>query len=157
MKKLTRDNGFFDTSAGSRKQLRKKLRTALKSVEKLPLRRLKKKDLRAGLKRAIRRYREEFEKARKSASEENLHAWRKRAKDLGHQLDIMGNTLLKQDDQPIARLEKLGKILGDDHDLAILEHRLHELDSGDLHKLEKPIKVWRNELQKAAFKLGRKV
>jgi CHAD domain-containing protein len=144
-------------TAASRKQLQKKLQSALKSVKKLPLKKLRKKDLRAGIKRTGRLFREGFKLARKSATDENLHNWRKRAKDLVNQLDILGQTLSVRDSKRVEQLEKLGRLLGDDHDLMILENRLRELDAGSHQKLQRPILTWRKQLQKTAFKLGRKI
>jgi CHAD domain-containing protein len=157
VKAITNGHSFSEGSLESRKELTHKLRMALKAVEYPPLKRLKKKDLRAGFKRAGRRYRKEYERARKSATDENLHAWRIRTKDLLNQLDIIRETLSKAEDKWGKRLEKLARFLGDDHDLAMLEHRLRELNLHALHQLEKPIHKWRQQLQKEAFTLARKL
>ena len=157
VKAITNGHSFSESSPESRRELTHKLRTALKSVEHLPLKLLKKRDLRAGFKRAERRYRKEHQRALKSVTDEHLHTWRIRTKDLLNQLDIMGETVSKKEGKWANRLEKLARALGDDHDLGMLENRLRELNLHASHQLEKPIQKWRQQLQKEAFKLAQKL
>jgi CHAD domain-containing protein len=82
------------------------------------------KALEPGLDRGYRRGRRAFERARRQGTPENLHAWRKRTKDLWHHLRLV---------KPISRAivgghadeaHALSDLLGDDHDLAILRETL---------------------------------
>src|SRR5262249_54863231 len=88
VKAITRSHGLSQSSPESRKELADKLSAALKSVQYPSLERLKKKDLRAGFERAKRRYCKEYKRALKSVTDEHLHAWRIRTKDLLNQLYI---------------------------------------------------------------------
>ncbi len=145
------------STAKSRQQLKAKLESLLKSLDALPVKSISKKDLRAGLKQTRRQYQKEHRKATHSSTDENLHAWRKRVKDLTHQLDLVGNSvskISKRAGKHTEQLRKLGKLLGDDQDLALFENAISKIDPGTGKKLRKPIKKKRAELRKAAFKLG---
>jgi CHAD domain-containing protein len=91
-------------------------------------------------------YRRGRKAAAKPATTENLHAWRKRVKDLWYQARLLGNKRLARD------AKALSKLLGSDHDLAVLSA---ELAAGD--PLQPLIAERRAELQKAARKLGARV
>ena len=144
-------------TARSRRQLKQKLESAVAVLEKLPVRDITKHDIRSGLKRARRRYRAEQRKARRSSTDENLHAWRKRVKDLTHQLELVGDSISKRTGRHNQQLKKLGRLLGEDHDLALFETVIGKIQPDTGKKLREPIKKHRKELRKAAFKLGRKL
>jgi CHAD domain-containing protein len=81
--------------------------------------------------------------AAKPGTDENLHEWRKRVKDLWYQARLLS---LK----PLARdAKKLSKLLGDDHDLVVLSAELPEGDP-----LQALIADRRSALQKQARKRG---
>lgn len=74
-------------------------------------------------KRALKKSRARAGRRRKEAlahpSNESFHDWRKAVKILGHQLELAGGPK-----KEISRLEKLGDVLGKDHDLVLLEKLL---------------------------------
>jgi CHAD domain-containing protein len=78
------------------------------------------KALKAGLKRSYGDGRDGFKQAVPGAPAEHYHEWRKRVKDLWHQLEIVEaawEPILK----PLAeQVHQLADLLGDDHDLAVL-------------------------------------
>jgi hypothetical protein len=88
-------------------------------------------------------YRRGRKAAAKPPTTENLHAWRKRVKDLWYQARLLS-------DKRLAREAKaLSKLLGSDHDLAVLSGELPADDP-----LQPLISDRRAALQKAARKLG---
>src|ERR1700694_1508152 len=107
------------------KDLKKKvvseLRRALRRMKRHPWEDLKWTDLCRGLKRACGRGVKALTQARQERSAENLHEWRKRVKDVGYHLRLL-EPLSPQIVGKLAReAEQLADILGDDHDLAMLE------------------------------------
>jgi CHAD domain-containing protein len=99
--------------------------------------------------------------ARKDPSDVNLHEWRKRTKDLRHQLELL--ELLWPDVMKAAagQSRDLTKELGDDHDLAVLCTLLDDV-TGDMpdaaaETLGALIARRRMELQRAANALGTKL
>jgi CHAD domain-containing protein len=100
-----------------------------------------------GLRRTYRRGRRDWRAALKEPSTENLHEWRKRAKDLWYHC-----LLLQESWKPVMRAladeaHELSDRLGDDHDLAVL------LEFG-AEPLEGLIASRRQELQQEAFAYG---
>ena len=140
------------TTALSRNQYKKKLGLALALIKKTSLNRITKKELRKGMKKTHNRYQREYRKARQETTDESLHAWRKRSKDLLHQLDLLGHR-----GKRVEQLRELGKLLGADHDLAILKSRVLKISPGTFQKLQKTIERKRADLQKAAWRLGKKL
>jgi len=138
-------------------RLKEKLEAALKPIENLPLEGLRKSDLRFGLKQSRRRWRKRYKQARHSPTNEHLHDWRKSSKDLASQLRILRRVTPESTGKRIARLKKLGEVLGDDHDLATVETTIRQLHPDLFGKFQTPIREWRAKLQKSAFKLGRKL
>lgn len=114
-----------------------------------------------GLKRVYRRGRKAYKVARKETTAENLHEWRKRAKYLRYQVDMLQeiwpNLMVELEDT----LHNLTDYLGDDHDLAVLQHLLvehPELSSDETHEmLLGLIEQRRSELQQSAWPLGQRL
>lgn len=84
----------------------------------------------AGLLRTYRAARSAMTLAKREASDENLHTWRKRTKDVWYHLRLLapvcGPVAAGQSEQA----DRLTDLLGDDHDLATLRVRLVELGDG---------------------------
>jgi CHAD domain-containing protein len=129
------------------------------SKEELDSLKLKSKGWRAigpGLKKIYGRGQEAFERIGAEPSEENFHEWRKRVKDLGHQLSLLCPVRPGKMRGRTKDLEKLGDLLGDDHDLSMLREfvtkkfpRTHEINA-----FEGMIVTRQEELRSAAMKLG---
>jgi len=115
-----------------------------------------------GLKRIYRKGYQAFHFAFGDPSDESLHEWRKRTKDLWHALEILqpvrpGYTQVRGD-----QAHELADALGDDHDLAVLQQTLSDLDGGTIdqaavEELRPLIDRRRSELHQDAFSLGEKV
>ncbi len=91
-------------------------------------------------------YRRGRKAAAKPPTDENLHEWRKRVKDLSYQARLLGIKRLAKD------AKALSKPLGDDHDLAVLSAELPEDDP-----LQPLIGDRRAELREQARRLGARV
>jgi CHAD domain-containing protein len=109
-----------------------------------------------GLKKIYGRGRDAFETAARRPSEANFHSWRKRVKDLWHQLCLLsparpGKLRVRTDD-----LETLGNLLGEDHDLFLLRKFVasHFQGTPNIHTFKKLITSRQEELRAKALKLG---
>jgi CHAD domain-containing protein len=124
----------------------------LESVEAWPLKRVDRSTLLEALGDTYKRGRAAFAEAREHPTTENLHDWRKRAKDLWYQQQLLSRAWPDVMKSQAAEAKALSKLLGSDHDLAVLAG---ELDPGDpLHPL---IADNRERLQRDAFELGGKI
>jgi CHAD domain-containing protein len=83
------------------------------------------KDIAKGIKQVYRSGRKAFDEVKANSSIENLHEWRKQAKYLRHQLELLAPSWPKVVGKLAAQAEELGEILGEDHDLAVLNSILN--------------------------------
>jgi CHAD domain-containing protein len=87
-----------------------------------------------------------------------FHNWRKRAKYLRHQLEALNVLDPAGMGATEAHFETLTDLLGDDHDLAVLWHRLSDdrrlADGLDLSFVLEAITRRRDDLQQGAVELG---
>jgi CHAD domain-containing protein len=115
--------------------------------------------LRAGLRRIDRRGRRAFREAYESPSVENLHAFRKRVKELGYALEVVAPIRLDVIGRRAHLAGDLAESLGDDHDLAVLRQSLlaGAGPAPAVVALVPVIDARRASLQESAFTLGRKV
>jgi CHAD domain-containing protein len=119
--------------------------------------------LQAGEKRAYRDGRRAFADARANPSPERLHEWRKRAKDLWYHHRLLANAWRGPMKAHADECDALGKLLGDDHDLATLADTLTAADgvdappSVDVDTLTCLIERRREELRAEAFALGERL
>jgi CHAD domain-containing protein len=110
----------------------------------------------AGLGKSYRRGREDFYTIGDEPSAGNFHAWRKRVKDLYHQVRLLRPVRSDEVNAEVAKLEQLGALLGRDHDLFMLqEFAVRNADSAETQALIGLISRSQKELRKAALKLGR--
>ncbi len=79
------------------------------------------KEIAKGIKRVYRSGRKAFDEVKAEPSVEKLHEWRKQAKYLRHQLELLTPSWPKVLGQLAAQANELADILGDDHDLAVLQ------------------------------------
>lgn len=113
-----------------------------------------------GLRRAYRRGRRRFADVRAEPSDENVHEWRKRVKDLWYHLRLLRDRSSEVTDGAIAEADDLSDLLGEHHDLAVLADDLAARDpspDGGLGLLAKLIARRQQELLGDAVELGARV
>ena len=114
-----------------------------------------------GLKRAYSRGRRRFRDARKDPSDERLHEWRKRSKDLWYHLRLVRRAWPEVMTTTADEAHELSDRLGDDHDLVVLTADLEDarppLSPEQLEHLRKLIGKRRKELQGEAFAYGERL
>ncbi|HEV2875301.1 MAG TPA: CHAD domain-containing protein [Thermoleophilaceae bacterium] len=139
------------TAGGGREQAARAatavLREARGRVDGWPLERDGFEAVEDGLRRTYRAGRRNWRAAVRDPSTENLHEWRKRAKDLWYHCSILQETWKPVMTALADEAHELSDRLGDDHDLAVL------LDFG-AEPLEADIAARRRELQEEAFAYG---
>ncbi len=115
--------------------------------------------LEPGLHRTYRRGRRRMAGAQEDPTVENLHAWRKRAKDLWYQLRLVKAAQPRLMAVLAEEAHDLSTHLGDDHDLALLRtevasHRDVFETAADQRLIETLIDQRRGELQFASYSIG---
>jgi CHAD domain-containing protein len=114
-----------------------------------------------GLRRVYGRGRDRFEDVVREPGTENLHEWRKRAKDLWYALRILEPTWPEVMDAVRDEADELSDMLGDDHDLAVLaataRERAGAFDGDGLELLLEAVDERRAELHRDAIPLGRRL
>jgi CHAD domain-containing protein len=118
--------------------------------------------LRPGLERIYRRGRRCMRAVADEPSDEHLHEWRKRAKDLWHALQVLRPAAPKRMKAQAKRAHQLSDLLGDDHDLAVLREHLAHADfsreqEGTRTALLSVIDRRRASLQREALELGARI
>jgi CHAD domain-containing protein len=96
------------------------LRRARKAADELTLSGRGRKGVRRGLKRSRARLDEAFRAAERERTDEAFHDWRKRAKDLRYQLELLARPKTASAGRLAEGLKRLTDLLGEDHDLAVL-------------------------------------
>jgi CHAD domain-containing protein len=131
------------------------------AIDDWPLERDGFKVVRPGLRRAYARARKAFGKARKQRSDEALHEWRKRAKDLWYALRLVRRGWPPVLGATADEAHELSDLLGDDHDLAVLVSDLDEagaqLTAEQRERLHDLVTRRRAELQEEAFAYGERL
>jgi CHAD domain-containing protein len=143
---------------GALRRIRKKLATARKRIGNWAGQGGGWEVLGAGLERVYRAGRKTFARARRKPAVARLHAWRKQVKYLWHQLQLIEPIwpaiLRDLGDQA----HRLSDLLGDDHDLAMLEERLRRSPARPRgaagEKLASRIATRRAALESKAVTLG---
>jgi CHAD domain-containing protein len=112
-----------------------------------------------GLTRSYRRGRRAMKAAAKSREEADVHGWRKRAKDLWYELRLFSDAWPSVLQASAAEAHRLGDLLGDHHDLAVLLDDLRERNLGESETaaLEAAIDRRQEELVTEALPLGRRL
>lgn len=116
--------------------------------------------LEPGLVRSYRNGRKVFARTRRSPSMEDLHAWRKRTKDLCYQERLLAPSCGPAVRGHASDAHRLANLLGDAHDLDVLRETLTlgQIDVGvDLAAVVSLIDHRRLELQTEAIQLGKRV
>jgi CHAD domain-containing protein len=112
-------------------QVAEELNAVRSRIDDWTLRRDGWKAVEPGLQRSYARGRAALAQARSRPTVENLHEWRKRTKDLWYHLRLLKPLAPGIVGGAAKDADKLSKLLGDDHDLAVL-HATLERGAGDL-------------------------
>lgn len=112
-----------------------------------------------GLVVSYRKGRMAMKAARADTTPENMHEWRKRAKDLWYQLRIIRKAWPDLIGGMSDMADELTDLLGDHHDFVVLAEDLkgREMADADRKTLEAAIEEFQNELAEDAFELGGRV
>lgn len=115
--------------------------------------------LRDGLRRIYRAGRRAFRAALDAPTDEGLHEWRKRVKDLAHALAVVEPIRPGAIRRRADRAGDLADTLGDDHDLAVLRKTLlsEGMPAASAMAFLPAIDARRAEWRDTAFALGREV
>jgi CHAD domain-containing protein len=116
--------------------------------------------LSAGAVRAYARGRAAMEAAAHDPSDERLHEWRKRVKDLWYHQRLLRDAWSAPLQAAADESHRLSDLLGDDHDLAVLSERLAGSPPSaavDMATIVTLIGTRRAELRDRALQLGRRV
>lgn len=113
------------------------------------------------LEREYGRGRKAFKAARQHPTDDRLHAWRKRVKDLWHHLRLLNPLWPQVIAEIAAQAGHLADLLGDEHDLAVLAQTLTK-DAAfgspeDVRTLLELIEGRRHELRGEAERLGHRL
>jgi CHAD domain-containing protein len=146
--------------SGLTAQVADELKTVRSRIDGWPVRRTGWKALEPGLRRGYARGRAGLEQARSHPTVEELHEWRKRTKDLWYHMRLLKPLAPGIVGGAAKDAQELSKLLGDDHDLAVL-HETLERGAGDL-KVEVDavlalIDHRRDQLQVEAILLGQRL
>ncbi len=118
--------------------------------------------LEPGLRRTYRTGHRALALATETSSVKNLHEWRKQAKYLWHQLQLLETAWTGSEKELDDQAHKLSQLLGDDHDLAVLRETLaadpltyggHRILKGVFAVIDRR----REELEQQAFAIGRQL
>jgi CHAD domain-containing protein len=112
-----------------------------------------------GLEEVYRRAGAAMEDAVAHPTVEMLHEWRKQAKYLRYHLEMLRPLWPERLEELADEADRMGKLLGDDHDLAVLRRMLTDDPvrfggDGDVEMLLALIDRRRVELEQEAFSLG---
>jgi CHAD domain-containing protein len=117
--------------------------------------------LRPGLKRAYSRGRKRYSEAREDRTDERLHEFRKRSKDLWYQLRLVRRGWPEVLETTADEAHELSDALGDDHDLVVLAADLDDgfeaLTAEQREHLRRLIETRRGELQDQAFAYAERI
>ena len=136
---------------------RKDLRKVDRRVKRLRIEPGGWKTFESGVRRSYRLGWQACNEAHKRPLPEHLHEWRKQVKTFWHQLRLLCPHWPLAVRKMMDRLEELGELLGDDHDLSLLKQFVQEHSGGgqpELKKLNELIKARQQALRAAALKLG---
>jgi CHAD domain-containing protein len=138
------------------------VRKSSRRVSDWPLRHKGWKAIAAGLRQTYSQGHDAMEAAVHEGSDEAFHEWRKRAKDLRYEVELLARAWPEMMRPMAESASQLTDLLGKDHDLAVLEgiveDELKDVCADDERELLKPLASQRRaDLQKEARELGRKL
>jgi CHAD domain-containing protein len=126
------------------------LRVALSMLRNWPCTKLSPKDLKRGWKRARTKTWKAGKIALSHPTVPRLHQWRKRAKTLWYTTRFLQKSVPDDNGKLARNLEELTELLGEDHDLALLEEALTKIPSKAKKNLRAVIAKKRLKLQQKA-------
>jgi CHAD domain-containing protein len=114
-----------------------------------------------GLRDVYRQARKACGQAEADPTVENLHEWRKQAKYLRYELELLRPLWPERLGELAGEADRMGDLLGDDHDLAVLRQMLTDDpgrfgDEGDVEILLALIDRRRAEIEQEVMLLGRR-
>lgn len=146
-----------DKSTGEIEEAVRLVNAGRKRIDEWPLETDSWKLVAPGLATAYAKGRRAMKCALAEPSAENVHEWRKRAKDLWYQLRIVREAWPELLGATTNQAHELTDLLGDHHDLAVLQEDLASRD-GDIQKTFEPLTLRRQEeLLADALELGRRL
>ncbi|SEP96606.1 CHAD domain-containing protein [Devosia sp. YR412] len=112
-----------------------------------------------GLERTYKQFCKGVAEAHKHDTAEALHVWRKQAKYHGYHVTLLGKTAPDILEPRGKSLVRLGDLLGDHHNLAVLGDTLADEAGrlGDVSEIERSIVARQHELAADAFALGQQL
>jgi CHAD domain-containing protein len=116
--------------------------------------------LAGGLNRIYRRGRRALARVRKKGEDERWHDLRKRSKDLWYAARLLERSCPDRMGKLAKRARRLSKLLGEDHDLAVLQEKLREegvASQADDEQLSRAIAARRETLQRDALRLAKRL
>lgn len=115
--------------------------------------------VRPGLERAYRRGRDRYRDVRDDPSDEAVHEWRKRVKDLWYDLRVLRNAWPGAMKATADEAHHLSDLLGDHHDLAVLTETANASapDDPEVATLEQLARRRQDELLADALPLGERL
>jgi CHAD domain-containing protein len=154
-----RDCGIHDLP-GRVRSAREALGQAEKRLRDLPIGNLRRRDFRRGVEHTLDRCTSGFERAQRSESPEDFHAWRKEVKYAYHQTRLMQQIMPQWANANSTDFGTLAGVLGHYHDLVMLEvllrNQADELNV-DVHlrSMQKAVRNAKAELAAEALAMGR--
>ncbi|MBU6410237.1 MAG: CHAD domain-containing protein [Verrucomicrobia bacterium] len=149
---------------------RRLLQLARKRVDKADLEPVGWRAIAAGLKRGYRRGGKLYLQARSGAAPEALHEWRKRAKDLWHQLRCLRGAWGRNTRAIEDRLKVLIEHLGNHHDLVTVRQSVAVLSApaagraasrlippAEIRAVSRAAAAWQRELRDTALAAGKRI
>jgi CHAD domain-containing protein len=119
----------------------------------------------AGIKRVYKSGLDAFAKVRQKSTDERLHEWRKQVKYLFNQIDVVARLSAGRFAKIRKRSHRLEELLGQDHDLAVLQQKIMQITKGPgvadnavgPREWSNRMTHRRSSLQRKALKLGRRL
>jgi CHAD domain-containing protein len=156
-----RQDDYMRKIPALRRAVRQILSASRQTIASWPMKKATPTRLAAGLKRIYKRGRTALKAARRKATPESLHEWRKQAKTLGHGFALIERLSPRKAGARIQHTEQLCQALGDDHDLFLVLQALRREDAAhparDYRRLSNRIAAKRARLQQLAFELGKEI
>ncbi|MCA9091354.1 MAG: CHAD domain-containing protein [Planctomycetaceae bacterium] len=112
-----------------------------------------------GLKQIYRKGRKAYQQSLNDLTDERLHDWRKRTKDHWYHTRLLRSAWPTVMRARAMELNKLGELLGEDHDLAVLQWTLQEetdlcRSEKDRERIIRKVTSRKQRLRRRAFRLG---